>query len=901
MTVMSERSAVNIGTIVHSNLCIGCGLCTVACPQAAIAMNWQTSRFWQPVVDSARCNACRHCVKVCPHSPACILDYAAAAHKEGVRFGLADADYYIAYDKDQKRRIRSASGGALTALLQDLLESGLVKGVVASMPQTAPVGSPHFTLKIMRNVEDLDAARSSHYHPLSYDQVLAELAKKEEEFAFVGVPCILRGLRRLPAEFQRKIKYRVGLVCSHNVSAAFIDSLAVKEGVADNVPFQVNLRDKVGIADANNFNNCFKTASGDIRRNRFATAFTRMWRNYFFARECCLYCGDFYGRDADVTVKDAWGRLSSEPLGISLVIVKNNEIARHLAYLRDCGRLHLEQCDQDEICKSQRATPAFKHEEIRDRVVWKRALREELAGRAAPQGWNRRWWTPASREYWRLVAVMKLSNFFYFRFSKVPVTSLLGVTSPLKINGVLMRNAVSGLKPILKWPWRIILRPLLKTGALFLGYRRKGSVKEKNPLRVLVTGGYGYGNVGDEAQLAANLQLWRQFAEGCRLAVLTPNPAYTEQMHHQIRVELAPRKALFGWKGREYFGSEKKFKLIYFPLAVWLLFNACLIRAGLPTFGLTTSQARLLDELKDADVLFLSGGGYLTGMTLTRLWDHMLVIRLAHALGVPTILSGQTIGVFKDPISPLLAKWGLKKAELIYLRDPLDSPAALKGLGISAERFKSTFDDALFFSAASTPHVDNLLRRVGGEPGKPYMAVNVHYWGQSADASRVIMKSVASTLDRLSGEFDLQVIFVPMALSDESAMNEVGTAMQRPWLLANHGYQPDLAVALVQNAFVCITMKHHPIIFAMAASVPTVAMTFDDYYFHKNYGAMKVFHQERHTIKCSPDELEIKLYDNSRQLLLDRDASSRQIAAVVKELRPKSGEVIQRFVDSIRQ
>jgi len=70
------------------------------------------------------------------------------------------------------------------------------------------------------------------------------------------------------------------------------------------------------------------------------------------------------------------------------------------------------------------------------------------------------------------------------------------------------------------------------------------------------------------------------------------------------------------------------------------LFNASLIRAGLPTLGITARQAHLLDVIDNSDVLFLSGGGYLTGMTLTRLWDNMLLISLASAFGVPTILSG---------------------------------------------------------------------------------------------------------------------------------------------------------------------------------------------------------------------------------------------------------------------
>jgi coenzyme F420-reducing hydrogenase beta subunit/polysaccharide pyruvyl transferase WcaK-like protein len=897
LSMPSERAILNISDIVVSNLCVGCGLCCAVCPNEAIGMVWQDNLTWQPVVAEAGCINCGRCRKVCPNSPQCIMEYAAAAQAQGARFGLAaESKYFIAYDKDASRRIRSASGGVTSVLLEHLLTSGVIDGVLAVLPLAGSVGAPHFEMKIFRSVEELCQGRGSHYHTPSYDKVLREIAEGAGSFAVVGVPCVLRGLNRLPLGIRGKIKFKLGLVCGKSVTGAFSDCLAVKEGVEKDVPYTINLRDKIGIPDANNYNNLFILSNREIRRNRFATAFTAMWRNYFFAQECCLYCADFYGVDADVSIKDAWGRLSGDPLGTSLVIVNNPEIVDYLSQSKAVDRLFLEECDADEIFNSQTVTPIFKHEKIRDRLVWKKSIKQELDKSYPSLGWSRRWLSRDSHEFWRLWALMKVSEFFYLRIGKVPVKGLLLLLCPLKVNGMLLCKAGKRLKHIVLWPWRAILRPVLKAALLFAGYRRSKRVVDKAQLRVLVAGGYGYGNVGDEAQLAANLQHWKIAVPACRLTVLTPNPAYTQQVHNQVRVELAPRKALFGLRGREYFGSEKKFKRFYFPLSAWSIFNACLVRAGLPTFGLTTSQARLLDELKGTDVLFLSGGGYLTGMTLTRLWDHMLLIRLAYALGVPTILSGQTIGVFKDPISRVLARWGLEKAELIYLRDPVDSPEALAGLGISADRYKSTFDDALFFGASSHEKVEGLFHEAGGDPRKPYLAVNVHYWGQGPESSRVIMKSVAKILDRVWEEFNLQIVFVPMALSDEIAIDEVMTAMERPGIMPRHGYQPDLAVALIQKSALCMTMKHHPIIFAMAAAVPTVSMTFDDYYFHKNFGAMKIFHQENYVIKCTPEELEEKLYAAIKKVYFNRFDLSQYISTVVEELKSMSGEVIEKFM-----
>ncbi len=897
-----EVSPLNISEIVNHNLCIGCGLCSVACHESAITMAWQARRTWQPEIDAGGCTHCGRCRQVCPHSPQCIGEYAAAAEAQGERFGLPqDGTFFIAYDKDESRRIRSASGGVTSALLEHLLVSGAVDGVLASLPLERAVGEPHFQMQIFRSVEDLDRGRSSHYHPLCYDQVLGELRESDGVFAVVGVPCVLRGIVRLPTELQDKIRYKVCLVCSHNVTGAFSDCLAGKEGVERGVPWRVDLRDKVGIPDANNFNNLFELPGREIRRNRFATAFTEMWRNYYFAQECCFYCPDFFGADADLSVKDAWGRLSTDPLGTSLLIVRNSTLAARLQELRDHGRLYLEDCDAEEVLDSQRATAVFKQVEIRDRLPWKNIIRQELHKRALASG-RRRWTSLASWEYARLRALMHLSGFLYRRRGDIPVGRLIYLSNlPGKIRracGVVVRAPQNLLSQL----WRRILAPPLRAGGRFFGVlSRERAIDPKSP-RVLIAGGYGYGNVGDEAQLAANLQHWKKAVPGCRLTVLSPFPRYTERVHSGVRTELATRISIFGKGDQQYYGSEPLFKRRFFPVAVLCLFNAFLIRAGLPVVGLTPRQARLLDELNSSDLLFLSGGGYLTGPTLTRLWENMLLIRLAHALGVQVVMSGQTVGIFHDPISRALAKWGLKHADLIYLRDHTDSPRDLAAIGIPAAKINCTFDDALFFEPAPEDVVLSYLEQSGADPKIPYIAVNCHYWGQSPALSRAVIAELAKALDQVLEERKLQVVFVPMHHSDEAAISEVMKNMQQPSFFPKHDYEPSVAVGLVQNATLCLTLKHHPIVFAMAAGVPVVSVVFDDYYWHKNLGALNIFNQK----DCLIDGRERRdLAGNIKNKLNDAYLRRKEISKNMDEingrLKKRSGEAIHVWINNINR
>ncbi len=780
-------------------------------------------------------------------------------------------------------------------MLQHMLTNKIVDGIITSVPIYSKTGEPHYQIKVIRSEAELDTARSSHYHPVSYDQALEEIAKNPGRYALLGLPCIIQAGAQLPLEISKQIIFKFALACSHNVTGQFIDCMAKQEGIKPNTKFYVNLRDKSGdISDANNFNNSFTTEYGTLTRNRFKTTFTDMWRNYFFASESCLYCTDFLGADSDLSVKDAWGRLSKDPLGISLLVVRNPELVDILEMLQQKGDLHLESCDSDEIFNSQTKTFNFKHIKIRDRLVWKKSIRAELKKQNYTLGANRRPWHKNSIEYFRLLLLSRLSNFFYYRFKTVPVKKLIFASNFPKNIFSFTAQSLYQIKNILM----ILFRSPLAIAARFFGLRRKKRFINPNFLKVLIAGGYASGNIGDEAQLAANLGHWRMAAPECQLTVLTPNPHNTQKIHQNVQTALAPRISLFGKGNRKYFGSNRLFKWTYPFWACLYLFNASLIRAGLPTLGITARQAHLLDVIDNSDVLFLSGGGYLTGMTLTRLWDNMLLISLASAFGVPTILSGQTIGLFKDRISRLLARWGLQKAELIYLRDKIDSAKALTEIGIQESKVKSTFDDALFYPAAPQNKVNSLLQQHSINPDNPYLAVNVHYWGQKTEASRIIMRQTALALDQISTDHGLQIVFVPMDKSDEDAIKEVVHHMKNPSFFPRHNYDPGLAVGIIANSALCLTMKHHPIIFAMGAGVPTVSIVFDDYYLHKNRGAQEVFNQEKYIIHCLPVNLKKEITAIIKNIFNEINENTLLIKTRVKELEPQAGEVIYRWLSS---
>ncbi|MFW6009277.1 MAG: hypothetical protein ACOCP8_08455, partial [archaeon] len=145
---------------------------------------------------------------------------------------------------------------------------------------------------------------------------------------------------------------------------------------------------------------------------------------------------------------------------------------------------------------------------------------------------------------------------------------------------------------------------------------------KKNIKKILVVGGYGYNNVGDEAQLNATLKVLKNEMNDYMIRVLTPNEYYTHNYHDKCLVGEAPRIAFYGQDRSflyDWLDKIRVFKLVFLIKSFWIYFNAFLVKYNLPTFFLNARRASLLYEIKNTSAVYFCGGGYLTGRTLSRL------------------------------------------------------------------------------------------------------------------------------------------------------------------------------------------------------------------------------------------------------------------------------------------
>ena len=101
----------------------------------------------------------------------------------------------------------------------------------------------------------------------------------------------------------------------------------------------------------------------------------------------------------------------------------------------------------------------------------------------------------------------------------------------------------------------------------------------------------------------------------------------------------------------------------------------------------------------------------------------------------------------------------------------------------------------------------------------------------------------------------LDILLVPMSNTDEQPIEDFIGVYNKDYIkVARYSeYDFRLIRALLSKAKYCITMKHHPIIFAVGECVPTISIAYKPYYTYKNAGALEIFGLGKYNIDIEKD------------------------------------------------
>lgn len=296
--------------------------------------------------------------------------------------------------------------------------------------------------------------------------------------------------------------------------------------------------------------------------------------------------------------------------------------------------------------------------------------------------------------------------------------------------------------------------------------------------RILVSGYYGFNNIGDEAILKGIIDGLKSQKEDIEIVVLSQYPGFTKKKH-----------------------DVKSVKRMN-PFSV-------------------------IKEIMSCDLLLSGGGSLLQDVTSKRSIRYYLsLIGLAKLFGKKVMVYSQGIGPVQNPSNRRLMKKVLDKVELINVRDE-NSKVELEEMGVSKDVFVSV--DTVF--GVKRPSLEigrDILQEIGIRNEKPTIGISIRPWKENKN----IVDSIKRISEEISKKYDCNILFIPCHFySDLGIIRELYAKIdkvecQNIYVLDKYLYV-DEYLSLVGNLKAMIGMRLHALIFSALMEVPMVGISYD--------------------------------------------------------------------------
>jgi polysaccharide pyruvyl transferase CsaB len=293
--------------------------------------------------------------------------------------------------------------------------------------------------------------------------------------------------------------------------------------------------------------------------------------------------------------------------------------------------------------------------------------------------------------------------------------------------------------------------------------------------RVLLSGYYGFGNIGDEAILAATVQSLRARLPDLGISVLSESPSETS---------------------RDY-GVEAFYRM---------------------------SLPQVIGAFRNADLIVFGGGSLLQDSTSFRsLAYYLSILFLAKIMGKPVIIYANGIGPLKSHFGRYLTKSLLNTVTEISVRDD-ESLRLLREIGV-VRQIKVTADPAFLLEAAPPPRVGQILQESGIDSSMPMAWLALRPGRMSGAFYDSLAKAVAYL--RREKLFPCLLVMQERDMPVVQALNQSLKDVFEPEVPHVSGLTPSEALGVLKRGEFCFGMRLHTLILAAKAGVPSMGVEID--------------------------------------------------------------------------
>ena len=452
--------------------------------------------------------------------------------------------------------------------------------------------------------------------------------------------------------------------------------------------------------------------------------------------------------------------------------------------------------------------------------------------------------------------------------------------------------------------------------------------KQVEKRKVVIIGGFGWQDIGDEAMPQAVIYNLRRTISNLEIVMLSPQPAYTTKYHkersiHDINAYLNRQPWLISKLTSRRLGIVGKIinksyprRLVYFSR--WLYFLIVVkcysYKINLP---LNKMAKEILNELATADLLFNNGGGNINTLLSGELYKQTLTILAASMLKIPVILSGQTIGPITTKIHALVVKVALNRVDTLTLRDRGISSQRLREIGVKKPVIKDTADDAIDLPFLQSSKVNKLISENDGDgwqnlPAKIIAVMNMNGYLKAMGKDRIDefdkeVELLSRIADRLVKTYGAKILLVPTDYNTESddrpLLIQIKNKMRHKEkdLVIEKEYDAIQYKSLIGLGDIAIGVRYHFAVFATSMGVPCIALANGVYQKTKLKGVMELYDLPDCFIAEDMDKVELdKIWSVVENVMKNRRQISLQLKARTQILQRNSLMTIFRAADILK-
>lgn len=287
-------------------------------------------------------------------------------------------------------------------------------------------------------------------------------------------------------------------------------------------------------------------------------------------------------------------------------------------------------------------------------------------------------------------------------------------------------------------------------------------------MKIVISGYYGFENIGDEAILYAIIQSLRKENPEVEITVLSNAPEITAERYHV--------KAVNRWKLQE-----------------------------------------VRQAIKMSDGLISGGGSLLQDETGSRTIPYYAgIIKIAKLHRKPVFIYAQGMGPFNSKLSRFLVKSVLKNTT-ITVRDN-DSKQLLQQIGVK-EKIDIVPDPVLGIDIVQQSSDWFASQQFT----KPVVTVSVRDWPTTNNYKQKLAQALSEI-----GKQGYEIVFIPMHGShDFTTSEEIAGLMDCESKIAPHDASIHEKIALIHESALLIGIRLHALIFAAVVNTPFLPLSYD--------------------------------------------------------------------------